>query len=435
MAMLGADADALRETARRFAAASHLLRRRNSELTATLRVTPWSGADADVSRDEWVHRSIPALTRASEFMEALGARLLDQAAAQQRASTSDGARGIGTAPAPAGERWMVMLGDVASDVVDDLRDLAGEVEDFLDSLFGDRGSVTDAGSPQAPSTLTGLRPSRFGDPVDGRAGLVDAMLGFADSGRIARDEIEIRALDNGRYVVVLPGVTDLSDGIDEFVEALRREGLLGAPEGARDAHDMWADNDEPTVRKMRYAFEAAVRDDTTVNEYSTVVIAAMRAVGVPSGAEVMLVGHSFGAYTAVDLAAEPSFNAAAGVPTGGYQVNVTHVVAAGAETDWRFDEIPGGTSTLVLNNRWDAVYRAEDLLHRNGSSTEPGHLEQVFWGGREGYGHDEHNYVDWVRDATDRDELNAWLAGLDARYATGGTRVSVRVPDPHLPSR
>ena len=197
------------------------------------------------------------------------------------------------------------------------------------------------------------------------------------------------------------------------------------------AVDSWADNDEPTVRKMRYAYDAARRDDSSPNEYAAVALEALRAAGVPRGAEVMLVGHSFGAYAAVDLAADPAVNSAHGVEPSGYHLEVTHVIAAGAETDWRFDELPADTRTLVINNRVDAVYRAEDLLHRDGAAVHPGHVEHNFWGGWGGAGHDERHYIDRVAEASDG-EVADWLDDAGRRYRAGGVRVSARVPDPNL---
>jgi hypothetical protein len=318
------------------------------------------------------------------------------------------------------------LVDRAVDVVDDVVD---GVRVTFDDMVGGRGDA-DAASPDA-LVATRLRPSTFPAPADGRGAVLAAMTGLADGDRIGRDEIEIRALDNGRYIVVLPGVTDLSDGFDRFVDQVRDHGRLGVPGAGRDAVESWADNDEPTVRKMRYAFEAARRDDTTVNEYSIVTIGALQAAGVPAGADVMLIGHSFGAYTAIDLAADRSFNAAHGERPTGYHLVITHVIAAGAETDWRFDELPAATDTLVLNNRFDGVYRAEDLLHRDGDALHPGHVEQNFWGGWQGYGHDEHNYIEWLDD-TGNDRIEAWLDGVGDRYAVGGIRVSAQVLDPNI---
>lgn len=351
----------------------------------------------------------------------MGNRLLEHAAEQRRVSATT-ATGISVS-GPAGYGpWRSV------DVLDEFREL---VDDVLDGWFANE-PVSPSPAPDTPAGgVSGLRPSEFGAPADGRDAVLAAMQGLAEEDRIARDEIEIRALDNGRYIVVLPGVTDLSEGFDRFVDQIREEGPLGAPGAGRDAVEAWADNDEPTVRKMRYAYEAALRDDTTVNEYSVVTIDALEAAGVPPGSEVMIIGHSFGAYAAMDLAADGDFNAAHGNEPAGYHVEITHVIAAGAETDWRFDDVPAGTSTLVLNNRFDGVYRAEDLLHGDGHARHDGHLEHNFWGGWEGYGHDEHNYIDWLADTGD-DGIEDWLADIGERYASGGTRVSVRVPDPNL---
>ncbi|MDJ0770265.1 MAG: hypothetical protein QNJ12_15815 [Ilumatobacter sp.] len=452
--MYGADADALSDAAHRFSASAETLAHRRAELDAAFMSAGWSGPDAELARADWRATSAPALGRVSVFLDQLGARLQEHAAEQRGASSATAV--LAGAPAAAGpparstgetdERVvdgavdgvvdgvvdavtgvLAGIGDALDEVVDDV---VGGFTDVLADVFGGSDAPPDSTPIAAP--VDGLRPELFGSPSDGRDAVLAAMEGFADGERIGRDEVEIRALDNGRYVVVLPGVTDLSEGFDQFIERVREDGLTGVPDGARDTYDAWADNDEDTVRKMRYAFEAALRDDTTVNEYSTTVIDAMEAAGVPAGADVMIVGHSFGAYTAMDLAAEASFNAAHGDATAPFHLNVTHVVAAGAETDWRFDEVPAGTNTLVLNNRFDAVYRAEDLLHDNESPDHAGHVEANFWGGFEGYGHDEHNYIEWLDESRRRDDVNDWLDGVGELYASGGVRVSVRVPDPAL---
>ncbi len=406
-AQFGADADVLTSTARRFGRCSVLLRQHRAHLTSLYVGAGWVGDDAERNRREWTAIGAPALLQTSEFLAELESRLLRHAEEQRRASAATPA----IAPPGFGGGW---------------------VDDLLDDWFGDDRPSPGPAAPPAgePGVVEGLRPSVFDAPGDGREAVLAAMQGLAEEDRIGRDEIEIRALDNGRYIVVLPGVTDLSAGIDQFVDRVQDD-PLGVGDAGRDAIDTWADNDEPTVRKMRYAYEAALRDDTTVNEYSVVTIAALEAAGVPAGAEVMIIGHSFGAYTAMDLAADPDFNAAHGGDPSGYHVQVTHVVAAGAETDWRFDELPAGTNTFVLNNRFDLVYRTEDLLHRDGDAVHPGHLEQNFWGGWQGSGHDEHNYLDWLAD-TGNDGVEAWLDDAGERYTAGGTRVSVQVPDPNL---
>jgi hypothetical protein len=360
------------------------------ELTVMLTDTGWSGNDADRFRVEWRNTSAPALSAVTAFIDTLSRRLTIQAMDQESASAA--AVTIARSAVRSGVR----------------------------SGVGSSVGSADVG----PIRLSGLRPSRFPDPGDARATLVDAITGCSAEGRIRRDEIEIRALDNGRFIVVLPGVTDLTAGIAEFATQLRKHGLFGLDDGILGARHVWSDNDEPTVRKMRYAYDAALHDDTDVNEYAAMVTAAMRNSGVPLGADVMLVGHSFGAYTAVDLAADPAFN--------GAYVNVTHVVAAAADTDWRFDELRASTATLILNNRWDVAFRAESGLHFGGRPDAPNELEINFWGGLGGAGHDVDNYANWIERATDRADLDGWLGSVEPMYTSGGERVSVSVPDPVL---
>lgn len=420
--MVGADAEALTATGRHFVRSSRELLRHRSQLASMFASAGWVGSDAERSRREWGSVNEPALVRTSAFIETLGTQLLEHAGEQRRASAGS----VGRSGTPG-----IELPDVVG-LLDGFRDTVGDfLDDLFDDIFGDGDLPPGSGEPVGSPAIVGLRSSEFERPVDGRDAVLAAMQGLASEDRIARDEIEIRALDNGRYVVVLPGVTDLSQGFDQFVDQVREEGAFGVPGAVRDAVDTWSDNDEPTVRKMRYAYEAALRDDTTPNEYSAVTIEALESAGVPAGAEIMIIGHSFGAYTAVDLAADADFNAADGTAPDGYHVRITHVVAAGAETDWRFDEIPAGTSTLVLNNRFDGVYRAEDLLHGDGHARHDSHVEQNFWGGWEGYGHDEHNYIDWLA-GTGNDRVEDWLADAGQRYTGGGTRVSAQVPDPNL---
>jgi pimeloyl-ACP methyl ester carboxylesterase len=228
-----------------------------------------------------------------------------------------------------------------------------------------------------------------------------------------KDEIQIRKLDNGKYIIVLPGVVDLSSGI-----ATRNPG---------SAVKEWMDpNDANSVRDMRYAIPSGASPDYA-NPYATRVKEAMLAAGVPPGSDVMLVGHSYGAYTAAYLASDHDFNDAFGSPSG-YHVNVTHMVAAGAETDVYFDRMPEGTHALVLNNRRDLAYEAEDNAHGNVDPVYGGQKEFVFNGGGKGWGHDPQNYTDWLQNSTDREDLGAWLDSA-GDYAESGSAVNYTVPD------
>ena len=267
------------------------------------------------------------------------------------------------------------------------------------------------------------RVKPFASKGPGRADVVEALYGTVDSTRVASGEIEIRKLDNGRYMVVLPGVEDLSNKTG----AVLKSALTG------HAVDPWYDGEQPdSVRRMAYALvEARDTSDTFINPYATRVMEQMQKAGIPPGADVMFVGHSFGAYTAMELAGDPRFNSAGGVPGGGYHVNVTHVVAAGAETTWKLPELPKQTSALILNNRNDRVIAAESLLHGVVKPQNPNQLNVEFWGGGEGYGHSPNNYATWLSAANDRPTLNAWLDGAGSMYSGGGTSYAVKVPDYH----
>lgn len=93
--------------------------------------------------------------------------------------------------------------------------------------------------------------------------------------------------------------------------------------------------------------------------YAARVMAELQRAGVPAGAEVMLMGHSYGAIAAMNLASDPQFNQPGnGSATGPYHLQVTHVVAAGAGLrDW-MDRPPEGTDVLLSINRRDHVATA-----------------------------------------------------------------------------
>ena len=90
------------------------------------------------------------------------------------------------------------------------------------------------------------------------------------------------------------------------------------------------------------------------NLYAQMVAEAMRRHGVPPGSEVMIVGHSFGADTALDLAADPRFNG-----PGAY--TVTHVAAAAYHSGPQLRHVPAGTDVLVLQNNNDVPVQVENF--------------------------------------------------------------------------
>ncbi|MDH5522015.1 MAG: hypothetical protein OEZ14_15940, partial [Acidimicrobiia bacterium] len=77
---------------------------------------------------------------------------------------------------------------------------------------------------------------------------------------------------------------------------------------------------------------------------------------VPAGAELLIVGHSYGADTALDLAADPAF-------AGRY--DVTHVVATGYFSQPQLPAVPADTRVLVVQNRHDIVVRLGSVMPSN----------------------------------------------------------------------
>jgi hypothetical protein len=321
------------------------------------------------------------------------------------------------------------------------------------------------------------------DPVDvGRQLVVRALHDTASPRQIREDEFEIVDLSDGRYLVVLPGVTDLSRTL------------------------WWSETPHRSVRDIdRHALPSSRSSAVADNGYAGMVWDALRARGVLRGSELVIVGHSFGADTALDLAADRRFNGDAGY-------RVTHVVAAAYASEPQLSEVPPATRVLVLQNRRDALviaervgqshvtdagYAAADvlgdafrldgpgavgaagalLLHGAGAvragaahlvdrrddavgvvrgvataqldvagerladlmTLEPGierptgsQVVVVFDGGDDGLGHRQSNYVDYLR-ATSEPAVTAFLGSLAAGRAISGAALAVDVSDrrPH----
>jgi hypothetical protein len=86
------------------------------------------------------------------------------------------------------------------------------------------------------------------------------------------------------------------------------------------------------------------------DSYRRAVAEALRRAGVPSGSELMVVGHSQGGITAMNLAA-----------AGGYRV--THVIAAGAPIA---NKRSAGARVLSIENRGDLVPALDGVRERAG---------------------------------------------------------------------
>jgi hypothetical protein len=195
------------------------------------------------------------------------------------------------------------------------------------SRYGDHGETFDA-DVRSPFAI-------FGSNADerGRNLVIRALADTNDETQIRQDEFELVRLANGSYLVVLPGVTDLSS----------------ADLGLNDLHRTVRDVDQ-------YAYRSSQSTSVAENRYARMVWDGLLTAGVPLGAELMIVGHSFGADTALDLAADPLFNGSAGF-------DVTHVVAAGYHSEPQLPHVDAGTEVLVLQNHRDAAVIAEAVGH------------------------------------------------------------------------
>jgi pimeloyl-ACP methyl ester carboxylesterase len=102
--------------------------------------------------------------------------------------------------------------------------------------------------------------------------------------------------------------------------------------------------------------------------YAPAVAKALDLACVPRGAEVMLVGHSQGGITALDLAADPRFN--------GQRVRVTHVITAGSPVSGLHPAPGTGSRVLELDNDADLVPQLDLRDSRRGRAD--GRIAVVF---------------------------------------------------------
>jgi hypothetical protein len=193
------------------------------------------------------------------------------------------------------------------------------------SAFGDPG-----GRGERDLRTPYPEPAPGGTPAErARHRVVRALADTAHTRRIRPDEFGLVHLDSGRFLLVLPGVVDLS------------------------AFDLGWDRHHRSARDLDRAALGSSRSTRLAdNPYARAVRDTLAGAGVPRGAELMIVGHSFGADTALDLAADPAVNG-----SDGYRI--THVVAAGYHSAPQLGAVPGDTAVLVVQNRRDVPVIAE----------------------------------------------------------------------------
>jgi hypothetical protein len=305
----------------------------------------------------------------------------------------------------------------------------------------------------------------------GRQLVMRALQDTGAPGQIRKDEFELVLLSDRRYLVVLPGVIDLT----RF----------------QFGHDAKSNS----VRDLdQSALRSSLGTSVGGNAYAQMVWESLLAQGGPLGSQLLIVGHSYGADTALDLAADSTFNG----PDG---FRVTHVVAAGYDSEAQMDDISDDTHVLVLQNRDDVPVLAEAVEHLYTRPLEDGreivdsvgdldvkgiaggllgaawhaaeaaspathivshvddvvgelrdgdlsgaaedavlpipgvaqrretHIDVVFDGGFEDFGHHQDRYVDYLASASDP-LVVGFLASLGSSAAVAGTAVAIDVSVP-----
>jgi hypothetical protein len=262
----------------------------------------------------------------------------------------------------------------------------------------------------------------------GRDLILRALADTADPAQVRSDEFELVRLADDRFVVVLPGVIDLS-------------------------HPGWGLSSNRSVRDLDQAAIGSFGDTGLQGDrYAQMVRAGLHAAGVPAGAELVIVGHSFGADAALDLAADAGFNG-----DDGYRVS--HVVAAGYASGEQLPAVPESTEVLVLQNTFDVPAAVEELalhpwlsasagtaglsarmaaqLSPSVAQQSPAHVVVRFSGGIGGAGHAQRHYIEYLDDA-DHPAVVAFLASLTAATVGDGpggreygvaSAIDVSVPD------
>lgn len=278
-----------------------------------------------------------------------------------------------------------------------------------DSRGGDPGGTY---SPRATSPFIDL--GDHAPPTDrGRHIITHALHDASPEGSIAGDEFTI--IDHGisndgvpTFTLNLPGVIDLATPVPGF----------------DPVHSSVRDLDQVALRS---APTSSVHD----NAYAQMVLTALEANAIPAGSNLLIIGNSFGADTALDIAASPEVR---------QHYNITHVVAAAYDSLPQLADIPPEVDVLVLQNSQDQAIALEQFHRWMAHGDAPvsvntfSHEVQQFDGGLgTDLGHHPNRYIDHLNNATDP-ELDRFFTSLaDTGYANSGATVAIDVSlDPAL---
>lgn len=375
MSLHGMDLEQGEHFARELTRASQRFAPLSGQLTPFIAAAPWRGPDGEQFRSDWKAHS-RMLLATSDALRAASDAVRENVRQQQDASSGHTSAAQPGAAQPGGGQpvggkvsdglgWLAHqvsgavsnLGDAGGDVFDGLGDMGGLGWDFLSTgeppsitelLAGGTGllaagmnasvalstgglihpHILDDGSPVAgdPQTLgVGSDPAQNGHrstPVP--SSLAQIMGGvtaaYDDGGKAGTPDAAVRitAVDKGNgpaYIVTIPGTSEWN--VRSGSNPMDTVGNLSSAAG-------------------------------NMSTASQAVEMAMRQAGIPSGAPVMLVGHSQGGMTAANLAADPEFRS---------RFNVTNVMAYGSPID--STRIPSDVKTLALQHPFDVVPRLD----------------------------------------------------------------------------
>ena len=213
-------------------------------------------------------------------------------------------------------------------------------EEWHNFRFNPNENVGDVGGTfdQRRSTDPSDAPAAFTADT-GQDVIVNAYTHMDDSQNIRADEFGLVKVDQDTYILMLNGVADLgpnfSPGLDH-----RNNSPRNFTQGSLPSFLGGAGIDNNIYAQM--VREAVEREGPDGNRL------------IPVGADVLIVGHSDGFGTAVDLASDPDFN---NPETG---INITHVAISGYAGEDTLQHVQPHTNVLAVNNRDDLIREAED---------------------------------------------------------------------------
>lgn len=304
-----------------------------------------------------------------------------------------------------------------------------------------------------PELISAWDPATGSVQWRGRSTVTRLLEMMYDPTKTAPDEFLVVKLENGKYMLGLPGVTDLSK--PDFPGTL------------------WGATPTNTVRNTLGAAQPShLSTDIDDNAYALMVRDYIR-LNIPQGADLVIVGHSFGADSSIDIANDPETRK---------MVNIEAVVAAGYDSNEQLNDLDADIPVLAYQNRLDRIVMGENALYhpaqimdstdryvKNMVTVQPkkaavAALDQVtdlwnagfaattslgnpmlglgtttygpnqsnivFQGGLEGHGHDPSNYTHYI-DLSLNPVVVDFMAILgDAGYDGAGDAYVVDVSDP-----